>query len=67
MHRNIHPVAIFSDQHCAFKQYLRLTKNELDNHKGVPELASCKWAQKILHKVVTIERQFPNQKVEVTL
>ena len=62
MHRNIHHLAMLSDQHCIFKNYLRLTKNELDKHKHAPELASCKWPQKILHKqqLVTSERQFPN-------
>ncbi len=48
---------------------LELDSLKLDKHKGIPELAPCKWAQKILHQqqLVTSERQFPNENVEVTL
>ncbi len=49
-HRNIYHLAILPDHHCIFQKFLRLAKNELDEYKGISELAPHKWAQKNLHK-----------------
>jgi len=41
-HRNIYHLAILPDHHCIFQKFLRLAKNELDEYKGISELAPHK-------------------------